>query len=168
DVQHGAALLFTDLITYDAEYYKSTDAHAYYEAYGDIVGGIGSYPILGNPHYHQSHDHIETINHQLVAEVSKTTIATLMKRATSPSRVKNLRAARSGNAVDIAWDALPERDVEAYMVWWGAPGEEPRGSRRVTETSARLSGVRTGDEVRVSGINTAGVPSWDAARVVVP
>ncbi|MEX0907525.1 MAG: M20/M25/M40 family metallo-hydrolase, partial [Gemmatimonadota bacterium] len=42
DVQHAAAFLFTDLITYDAKYYKSTDAHAYYEAYGDIVGGIGS------------------------------------------------------------------------------------------------------------------------------
>ncbi|MFO7767465.1 MAG: M20/M25/M40 family metallo-hydrolase, partial [bacterium] len=41
DVQHGAAMLFSGLITYDALYYKSTDAAAYYEAYGDIVGGIG-------------------------------------------------------------------------------------------------------------------------------
>ena len=31
---------FSNLITYDALYYKNTDAHAYYEAYGDIVGGI--------------------------------------------------------------------------------------------------------------------------------
>jgi Zn-dependent M28 family amino/carboxypeptidase len=70
DIQHAAAFLFTDLITYDARYYKFTDAHAYYEAYGDIVGGIGSYPILANPHYHQSHDVLDTINHQLVADVS--------------------------------------------------------------------------------------------------
>jgi hypothetical protein len=83
DLQHAAALLFTDLITYDSRYYQSTDAHAYYEAYGDIVGGIGSYPILGNPHYHQPHDVLETIDHQLVAEVSKTTVATIMWMANS-------------------------------------------------------------------------------------
>jgi hypothetical protein len=88
DIQHAAAFLFTDLITYDAKYYKSTDAAAYYDAYGDIVGGIGSYPILGNPHYHQTHDVLETINHQLVAEVAKTTVATLMKLASTPSRPK--------------------------------------------------------------------------------
>ena len=39
DLQHAAAFLFTDLVTYDARYYKNTDAHAYYEEYGDIVGG---------------------------------------------------------------------------------------------------------------------------------
>ena len=49
DIQHAAAMQFTNLITYDALYYKSTDAAAYYEAYGDIVGGIGSYPVLGQP-----------------------------------------------------------------------------------------------------------------------
>ena len=85
DVQHGAALLFTDLITYDSRYYQSTDAAAYYEAYGDIVGGIGSYPILGNPHYHQSHDVLETISQRLVAEVSKTTVATLVVLASNPA-----------------------------------------------------------------------------------
>ncbi|MEO8076733.1 MAG: M20/M25/M40 family metallo-hydrolase, partial [Acidobacteriota bacterium] len=41
DVQHAAAIQFSKLITYDAVYYKNTDAAAYYEAYGDIVGGIG-------------------------------------------------------------------------------------------------------------------------------
>jgi hypothetical protein len=46
DIQHAAAIQFSDLITYDALYYKSTDAASYYEAYGDIVGGIGSYPVL--------------------------------------------------------------------------------------------------------------------------
>jgi hypothetical protein len=85
DLQHAAAMLFTDLITYDSRYYQNTDAHAYYEAYGDIVGGIGSYPILGNPHYHQSHDVLETIDQQLVAEVSKTTVATIMWMASSPT-----------------------------------------------------------------------------------
>src|SRR5690606_35727107 len=122
DIQHGAAILFTDLITYDAKYYKSTDAHAYYDAYGDIVGGIGSYPILGNPHYHQSHDQLETINQQLVAEVSKTTVATLMQLAAAPSRVKSVAVSRSGSGARVTWDALHERDVDAYLVEWGPVG----------------------------------------------
>ena len=63
DLQHAAAFLFTNLITYDALYYKSTDAAAYYEAYGDIVGGIGSYPVLGNPNYHPATDRLEPIHH---------------------------------------------------------------------------------------------------------
>jgi len=49
DVQHSAAMLFTKLITYDTKYYKSTDAGSFYDPYGDIIGGIGSYPVLGNP-----------------------------------------------------------------------------------------------------------------------
>ena len=91
DIQHAAAFLFTDLITYDAKYYKSTDAHAYYDAYGDIVGGIGSYPILSSPHYHQSHDVLENINQTLVTEVSKTTVASIMLLASSPARLKNIQ-----------------------------------------------------------------------------
>ena len=86
DVQHGGALLFSELVTYDAEYYKNTDAHAYYEAYGDIVGGIGSYPVLGNPHYHQWHDLLETVNQEQVTETTKANIATMMYLASSPSR----------------------------------------------------------------------------------
>ena len=83
DLQHSAALLFSNLITYDSRYYQSTDAHAFWDGWGDIIGGIGSYPILGNPHYHQPHDVLETIDHQLVAEVSKTTTATIMWLANS-------------------------------------------------------------------------------------
>ena len=99
DVQHAAAMQFSNLITYDAHYYKNTDAAAYYEAYGDIVGGIGSYPVLGNPHYHQPHDLLEGINHQLVTEVAKTTVASVMLLASSPSRVEGLEV-----------DVLQQRD----------------------------------------------------------
>ncbi|HEX8385572.1 MAG TPA: M20/M25/M40 family metallo-hydrolase [Rubricoccaceae bacterium] len=84
DVQHAAAIQFSDLITYDARYVLSTDAQAFYDAYGDVIGGIGSYPILGNPHYHQSHDTLETVNHRLVAEVCRTTVATVMLMAQRP------------------------------------------------------------------------------------
>jgi Zn-dependent M28 family amino/carboxypeptidase len=34
DVQHAAALKFTQMITYDAFYYRSTDAAAIYDGYG--------------------------------------------------------------------------------------------------------------------------------------
>ena len=49
DVQHAAAFLFSDLITYDAHYFKFTDAHSLYDGFGDVVAGIGSYPDPGQP-----------------------------------------------------------------------------------------------------------------------
>ena len=132
DIQHGAAIQFTNLITYDALYYKSTDAAAYYEAYGDIVGGIGSYPVLGNPHYHQPHDLLEGINHQLVAEVGKTTAATLMLLASSPSRIGGLQSAASAHGASLSWTPSPET---------GSPATSSRGGpltiRRCTRSVSR-------------------------------
>jgi hypothetical protein len=163
DIQHAAAFLFTDLITYDAKYYRSTDAAAYYEAYGDIVGGIGSYPILGNPHYHKSHDVLETINQQLVAEVSRTTVATLMLLASSPSRVTGVGVARTGAVSEVIWNPAVESDVREYMVAWGPDGEEPRQRVRVTEPRASLRDVRPSDVIRVKAVNARGAESWDWA-----
>jgi hypothetical protein len=81
DAQHAGAILFSDLITYDARYVRGTDAQVFYDAYGDIVGGIGSYPILGNPHYHQASDTLEVIDQRLVAAVSRASVAVLMALA---------------------------------------------------------------------------------------
>jgi hypothetical protein len=78
DLQHAAAILYSDLITYDARYVRGTDAQVFFDTYGDILGGIGSYPILGNPHYHQPSDILEVINHRLVAEVARATAAAVM------------------------------------------------------------------------------------------
>jgi hypothetical protein len=164
DIQHAAAFLFTDLITYDAKYYRATDAQAFYETYGDIAGGIGSYPILGNPHYHQTHDQLETINHQLVAEVSKTTVATLMKMASVPSRPTGVTAVRRGARTEVRWEALPERDVVEYVVEWGPAGGAARGAMRVREPHAVLVDVAPGEEVRVGAVNARGAHAWDMAR----
>ena len=169
DLQHAAAFLFTDLITYDAKYYRNTDAHAYFEVYGDIVGGIGSYPILGNPHYHQSHDILETINHRLVAEVSKTTAASIMLLASSPARPTGLELVRrDGDRVEIRWTAAPERDHARYVVRIDPPGTA--GSRTVTVTAPRmtLTGVAPGSEIAVRAVNARGMESWDAARLTMP
>ena len=166
DIQHAAALQFSNLITYDALYYKNTDAHAYYEAYGDIVGGIGSYPVLGSPHYHQAHDTLDTINHQLVTEVAKTTAATLMLLASSPSRLSNLKVDgyRTGSAT-LSWTPSPERDVTGYIVSWGSQGK-PDSQIRVTKPAASIN-VPAGTVVAVKAVNQRGLEGWDWARVTV-
>ncbi len=167
DVQHAAAMQFSSLITYDTLYYKGTDAHAYYDAYGDIVGGIGSYPVLGNPHYHQSHDVLETINHQLVTEVAKTTAATLMLLASSPSRLKDLKidSYRNGTAT-VSWTPSPEKGVTGYLVAWGA-GERPEAQQmKVTRPAAAVKAT-IGQVISVKAINQRGLEGWDWARVGV-
>jgi len=167
DVQHAAAFLFTNLITFDAKYYKSTDAAAYYDAYGDIVGGIGSYPILGNPHYHQSHDVLETINQQLVAEVSKTTAATLMLLANSPARLKDLRiVSRSGGNAVIEWTPAPESGIVEYVIAYGTAENPERESVRVREARATVR-APAGSVLSVKAVNQRGMLSWDWARVIV-
>jgi hypothetical protein len=168
DIQHGVAMLFTNLITYDALYYKSTDAAAYYEAYGDIVGGIGSYPVLGNPHYHQPHDLLDTINHQLVTEVAKTTAATLMVLASSPSRLKDLKVDRqTGGAAQISWAPSPERGVAEYLVTYGPASNPEARQMRVKGTSTSVPNATAGTVVQVKAIGAKGLEGWDWARVVV-
>ncbi len=172
DIQHGAAMLFTDLITYDALYYKFTDAHAYYEAYGDIVGGIGSHPVLANPHYHQATDRIETIHHQLVAEVGKTTAATLVLLAASPSRPSGLRVEREGDGAVVSWDPPPERRPLHYEVRYersdGTVAVEELTLGAGMEPAVRLGDVRAGSMVEVQPTNERAMPSWDVARARVP
>lgn len=172
DVQHSAAAFFSELITYDALYYKNTDAHAYYEVYGDIVGGIGSYPVLGNPNYHQATDRLATINHRLVAEVSRTTVATVMLLASSPSRLSGLEARRSRVGVQITWGAAVESDVSDYRIRHTTsdgrqvetklttlPGQVPR---------LLLNDVLPGSRIGVKALNRRGLEGWDWAWVTVP
>jgi hypothetical protein len=168
DIQHNAAMLFTNLITYDALYYKSTDAAAYYEAFGDIVGGIGSYPVLGNPHYHQPHDLLETINHQLVTEVAKTTAATSMLLASSPSRLKDFKVESFVNGMaTLSWKPSPEKDVTSYIVAYG-PADKPEAQQiKAAKPSATLTNIAPGTIVLVKAVNAKGLEGWDWARVVI-
>jgi hypothetical protein len=167
DIQHAAAFLFTRLITYDALYFKSTDAAAYYDAFGDIVGGIGSYPVLSNPHYHQPHDLLEFVNHDLIAETSKTTVATLMLLASSPSRLKDMKVERAGQSVNVTWTASPEKSVTAYVVASG-PASGPLTVRTTVKTPrATLTGITPGSIVAVKALNAKGLEGWDWARARV-
>lgn len=69
----------------------------------------------GSPHYHQASDRLEFENHQLITETSKTTVATVMLLASSPSRLTNLK---------VAWTPSPEHGVASYLVAYG-PAADP-------------------------------------------
>jgi hypothetical protein len=168
DIQHGAAFLYTNLILYDSKYYRSTDAAAFYEAWGDIVGGIGSYPILSNPNYHQATDLLETINFQQVAETAKVTAATLVYLASSPSRLKDLKAERTAGGVRVTWTPSPEKGVAKYLVSYG-PAADPAKATRLTVTtpSATLPALGAGTQISVKAVNSRGIEGWDWARIVL-
>ncbi len=168
DLQHAAAIQFSNLITYDAFYYKSTDAQAFYDGYGDVVGGIGSYPVLGNPHYHQPHDVLETINHQLVAEVAKTTIASIMYLASAPSRLTELTVnTTSAGAAELSWRASPEKDIVKYVIEWGPVDAPARYRKEVPVARASLDNAPAGTLVAVKAVNKSGLHGWDWARAEV-
>jgi hypothetical protein len=159
-------MLFSKLITYDARYYKSTDAAAFFPAFGDVIGGIGSYPVLGSPHYHQSHDLLEFINHQQVAETSKTTVATIMLLASSPSPVKDLKQSAFGSTAKFTWTASPEKNIREYLVSWGPPGGPLRQERR-NNPEFTLPGAKPGDVVMVKAVNSRGIEGWDWSRLTI-
>ena len=167
DIQHAAAIQFTNLITYDALYYKSTDAAAYYEAFGDIVGGIGSYPVLSSPHYHQSHDVLENMNHQQITEVAKATAATLVLLASSPSRLTDLKVDLKGTTATASWKPSPETGVTGYLVSYGPANKPDAQQTRVTKPSAVLANVAPGTVIAVKAVTGKGFEGWDWARVTV-
>lgn len=171
DIQHAAAMQFSDLITYDALYYKSTDAHAYYEEYGDIVGGIGSYPVLGSPHYHQFTDRLPTIEQRLVQAVSQTTVATLMMLTHVPARVKGVTLGEHDGDVTVEWDASPESNVRRYRIEWTTPDGET-GDKTMAHSAGmrhalRLEPLPAGTEVTVIAVNDRDMQGWDHARATV-
>jgi len=168
DIEHGASLLFTRLITYDAMYFKGTDAASLYDAYGDVIGGLGSYPVLGSPHYHQPSDRLEFENHQLIAETGKTTIATLMLMASAPSRLTRLTIeSATPQATTLSWSASPEKGVASYIVAYGPPGDPLRRRITVTQPRAVLPPLAAGTIVSVKAVSARGLEGWDWARMVV-
>ncbi len=163
DIQHGAAIQFTDIVLFDTKYYRGTDAQAFYDAWGDIVGGIGSYPILANPNYHQATDYLDTINQAQVTETAKVTAATLMYLASSPSRLKGLAVAKTASGVSLTWTASPETGVRRYIVAYGPESDPLRTRVTVTEPRATLPALPTGTRIAVKAINDKGLEGWDWA-----
>jgi hypothetical protein len=169
DVQHGAAMLFTRLITYDALYWKGTDAMSFFDAYGDVIGGIGSYPVLGSPHYHEPSDVLETVNHQLVAETAKTTVATIMLLASSPSRVTHLKIDTDATGpIAASWTPAPERGITSYVVAYGPPASPLQHRLVAAAPHIALPPLAAGTIVSVKAVNARGLEGWDWARATVP
>ena len=122
----------------------------------------------GNPHYHQPHDLLEGINHQLIAEVAKTTAATVMLLASSPSRLKDLRIESFRNgAASVSWTPSPEKGVTGYLVAYGPAAKTESQQVRVVKPPATLTGIAPGTVVSVKAINSKGLEGWDWARVTV-
>ena len=184
DIQHAAAMLFTRLITYDARYFKSTDAASLYDGYGDVIGGIGSYPVLASPHYHQASDLLEYENHQLITETSKTTVASVMLLASSPSRLTKLKvdsytacppkpgpgpacAGDGGAAAAISWSPAAEAAVTSYIVAYGTAADPLRHRIVVTQPRVTLSSIAPGSIVSVKAVNARGLEGWDWARITL-
>jgi hypothetical protein len=161
DIQHAAAIGYTDLVLFDTKYYRGTDAAAFYEAWGDIVGGIGSYPILANPNYHQPTDYLDTINQVQVTETAKVTAATLMYLASSPSRLKNLAITRNAGGVSVTWTASPETGVRRYIVTYGPESDPMRTRVTVTGLQATLPALPAGTRIGVKALNDKGLEGWD-------
>ena len=168
DMQHAAAMLFTRLVTYDARYFKGTDAASLYDAYGDVIGGIGSYPVLGSPHYHQASDLLEFENHDLITETSKTTIATVMLLASSPSRLTNLKVdSDTASAAALSWTPGPEHGIVSYIVAYGPRADPLRHRLTVKEPRVTLPQMAAGSVVSVKAVNARGLEGWDWAKTTV-
>jgi hypothetical protein len=87
DLQHAAAIGFSSLITYDAFYYKSTDAQALLRRVGRHHRRHRLVPDARQPALPSGARRAgDDQSSQLVAETSKTTIASIMLMASSPSR----------------------------------------------------------------------------------
>jgi hypothetical protein len=169
DIQHAGAFLFSKMVTYDTRYVKSTDAVAFFDAFGDIVGGLGSYPVLGNPYYHQATDLLETVNHQLLVEASKFNIASIIMLTSSPTTVKDLRIINlKSNSAEVTWAPAPEKGIASYVLEFGPEKDPSAFSLTVTEPRAMLQGfqLRRGEKlaVAVKAVNGRGISSWDWTR----
>jgi hypothetical protein len=168
DLQHAAAFLFSKMITYDAKYYKATDAAAFYDVYGDIIGGLGSYPVLGNPYYHQATDLLETVNQQLVFEAAKMNVASVMGLASSPARLTGLKAERSKTgALDVTWVPAAEKGIAKYTVTYGPPANPAAHTLVAMAPRVTLPPQNGAVHIAVRAVNARGLASWDWARTLV-
>jgi hypothetical protein len=99
--------------------------------------------------------------------VAKTTTATLMLLASSPSRIANLKAAASADGAALTWTPSPETGITGYIVTWGPADNPSLHTVRVTQPRALLRGAGAGTRVQVKAVNAKGLEGWDWARAVV-
>ena len=111
---------------------------------------------------------LEYENHQLITETSKTTAATLMLLASSPSRLTHLKVdAFSGTTASLSWTPSPEAAVTSYIVASGPASDPLRRKAIVTPPRVTLSLVAAGTLVSVKGVNAHGLEGWDWAKTAI-
>ena len=140
DIQHGAAMQFSNLITYDALYYKSTDAARLlrglrrHRRRHRLLSGAGQ-PAL--PPVARSAREASTTSS--ITEVAKTTAATLMLLASSPSRIDGPegRQLPERHRGTVSWTPSPEKGITGYIVAWGPAGNPESQQMRVTSLRRR-------------------------------
>ncbi len=111
---------------------------------------------------------LETINHPLVAAVSKTTVATLMHLAASPSRLTGLTVTGQGARAEATWTPAVESGVTGYRVQYGPPSNPAAHTLDVTAPRATLPDAPPGTVVLVKTLGANGQVGWDWARALRP
>jgi hypothetical protein len=107
---------------------------------------------------------LETIDHQQLGETSRTTVATIMLMASSPSRLTEAKVA----GTTVTWDRAREKGIVRYLVRYGPATDPMRHTVTVTSPRATISALRSGWHVAVKAVNARGLEGWDWARAVVP
>jgi hypothetical protein len=95
------------------------------------------------------------------------TTATLVYLASSPSRLKDLKAATGAAGVDVTWTPSLEKGVTKYVVAYGPANDPLRTRITVTSAKATLPKVPAGTQIAVKAVNARGLEGWDWARTVV-
>lgn len=188
DLMHAASIGFSRMVTYDSHYIKSTDAVPLFEAFGNVVSGLGSYPVLGSPYYHTSLDRLEVVNQELIEEATKFMVATVMMMVSSPSPVREIKASRKEDGtIEISWLPNPEKGIDHYIVTCQLEdkGQVIRKKVRSTQTSFKIADLidlikgspsKEGDlqdkkfnlKISVRAVNRLGLPGWDESTIVLP
>ena len=104
----------------------------------------------------------------MLSNSSKVTVASIMLLASSPSPVRDLKAAGpAGGPVSVTWTASPEKSVTGYIVAWGPPDEPLRNRTRVMKPAATIPGAAPGMVVSVKAVNARGLEGWDWGRTII-
>ena len=157
DIQHGAAMQFTQPDHLRRALLQEHRRRGLLRAYGDIVGGIGSYPVLGNPHYHQSHDLLETINHQLDHRGGEDDGGDADAAGVEPVAHHGPEGDRVGRrAPRCRGRRRRKRRDRGYLVAWGPPNNPALHTLRRDAAARDAARVSAGTVVAVKAINAKG------------
>ncbi len=184
DLMHAASIGFSRMVTYDSRYIKSTDAVPLFEAFGHVISGLGSHPVLGNPYYHTALDRLEVVNQELIEEATKFMVATVIMMVSSPSPVREVKASiKKDKIVEISWSPNPEKGIDHYIVTCQLANKDQIIKKKVKATQVlfKIEELTKGSvakkteaknkkfnlKISVKAVNRLGLPSWDESIIVL-